>query len=77
MQVKKAFLVLVDISGYTKFIRLHKASLIHAEKIISELLESVIQCSRPPLVLNKLQIEAYTIQRLLGKKTKTYYDLPE
>jgi hypothetical protein len=39
MEIKKAFLVLVDISGYTQFIRNHKASLIHAERIITELLE--------------------------------------
>ena len=58
MEIKIAFLVLIDISGYTKFIRLHKASLIHAEKIISELLESVIECSEPPLMLNKLQGDA-------------------
>lgn len=58
MEIKKAFLVLVDISGYTKFIHYHKTSLIHAEKIISELLECIIRCSNPPLVLNKLQGDA-------------------
>jgi len=58
MEVKNAFIVLLDISGYTKFIKLHKFSLIHAEQIINELLESIINSSDHPLVLNKLQGDA-------------------
>lgn len=58
MELIKAFVVLIDISGYTKFIRMHKVSLIHAEGIISELLESVIDASSHPLILNKLQGDA-------------------
>ena len=50
MEIKKIFLVL-DISGYTKFVRLHRFSLIHAERIISELLESVIKEAAFPLPL--------------------------
>ncbi len=58
MELTRAFIILLDISGYTKFVRLHKVSLIHAEKIITELLESVIDASDHPLVLNKLQGDA-------------------
>jgi Protein of unknown function (DUF2652) len=58
MELINAFIVLIDISGYTKFIRMHKVSLIHAEGIISELLESVIDASSHPLILNKLQGDA-------------------
>lgn len=58
MELKKAIIILLDISGYTRFIRLHKMSLIHAEKIISELFEAVIQTAAPPVVLNKLQGDA-------------------
>lgn len=58
MKLLQAFIVLIDISGYTKFIRMHKVSLIHAERIISELLESIIDASSEPLVLNKLQGDA-------------------
>ncbi len=58
MKIKKAFILLLDISGYTQFIKLHKISLIHAEKIISELFESVIDSTSSPLVLNKLEGDA-------------------
>jgi len=58
MKLSKAHLVLVDISGYTKFIRLHRLSLIHAERIITELLNCVIDASDHPLALNKLEGDA-------------------
>jgi hypothetical protein len=35
--------------------RLHRLSMLHAERIISDLLESVIDSMREPLVVNKLQ----------------------
>jgi Protein of unknown function (DUF2652) len=57
-QVQKVFLVLLDISGYTRFIKLHKISLIHAERIIDELLERVIAEAHPPLVLQELEGDA-------------------
>ena len=58
MELIQAFIILIDISGYTKFIHKHRVSLIHAERIISELLESVIDASGHPLILNKLQGDA-------------------
>ena len=58
MELKKAFIILVDISGYTRFIKHHKVSLIHAESIISDLLEVVIESAQYPMVLNKLQGDA-------------------
>jgi hypothetical protein len=58
MQAQKVFLVLLDISGYTRFIKFHKISLIHAERIIDELLESVIAQAHPPLVLQELEGDA-------------------
>lgn len=58
MTLRRAHIVLVDISGYTQFIRLHRMSLLHAERIITELLESVIQAASHPLVLNKLEGDA-------------------
>lgn len=57
-QVQKVFLVLLDISGYTRFIKFHKISLIHAERIIDELLERVISTARPPLVLQEIEGDA-------------------
>jgi hypothetical protein len=58
MQTQKVVLVLLDISGYTRFIRFHKVSLIHAERIIDELLERVIAETHPPLVLQELEGDA-------------------
>jgi hypothetical protein len=58
MHTQKVFLVLFDISGYTRFIKLHKISLIHAERIIDELLERVIAETHPPLVLQELEGDA-------------------
>ncbi|MGB2958565.1 MAG: DUF2652 domain-containing protein, partial [Bacteroidota bacterium] len=60
MELKKVFLVLADISGYTRFIRWHKTSLLHAERIIGELLESVIEESDHPLILHELEGDAVT-----------------
>jgi len=58
------FLAILDISGYTKFIKAHKISLIHAERIIDGLIESVIDASRFPLVLHELEGDAVTFYAL-------------
>jgi len=54
MEIKPVILVLGDISGYTRFIRFHRLSLIHAERIVTELLESVIAATGVPLVLYEI-----------------------
>jgi hypothetical protein len=51
-------LVLADISGYTQFTRLHFTSLLHAEAIISELLETVIHAAQFPLKVSQLEGDA-------------------
>ncbi len=58
IEVKRVFLVLADISGYTRFTRLHALGLLHAEQIITELLESVVSAADYPLTLNKLEGDA-------------------
>lgn len=58
MKLRRAHIILVDISGYTRFIHRHRVSLIHAEQIITELIESVIDASEYPLTLNKLEGDA-------------------
>ena len=58
MQLKHAALVIVDISGYTQFLRQRNLTLLHAEEIISQLLESVIDVAEFPLTLNKLEGDA-------------------
>ena len=71
MKETKGFIVLVDISGYTKFVRSHNAQKIpfigkqfgktadaHAEHIISDLLEKVITELEGTLTVNKLEGDA-------------------
>ncbi len=58
MELKQIAIVLVDISGYTHFLQYHQACIIHAEQIITELLEAVIDTAEYPLTLNKLEGDA-------------------
>ncbi len=58
MQMQNAVIVLADISGYTRFMKLHGKALMHAESIITELLDSVIDHADHPLILNKLEGDA-------------------
>ncbi|HTD28584.1 MAG TPA: DUF2652 domain-containing protein [Xanthomonadaceae bacterium] len=51
-------LVIVDISGYTDFIVNRTISLVHAEEIISELLNAIAERSQHPLTLNKFEGDA-------------------
>jgi hypothetical protein len=58
MRLTHASLVIVDISGYTAFINERQTSLLHAEQIITELMESVIDRATHPLQVNKLEGDA-------------------
>ena len=58
MEIKRLALVLVDISGYTRFMKVHTMSLLHAEAIITDLLEAVIDHAEYPLTLSKLEGDA-------------------
>ena len=52
------YIVIVDISGYTEFVKMHRTALVHAEQIITDLMESVLDVQGPPLVLDKLMGDA-------------------
>src|SRR5690349_947903 len=58
MRLTHAVLVLADISGYTSFITNRETSLLHAEQIITALLEAMIDRTEHPLTLNKLEGDA-------------------
>ena len=58
MELKQVILVLADISGYTRFMKIHTMSLLHAEAIITDLLEAVIDAAEFPLTLSKLEGDA-------------------
>jgi class 3 adenylate cyclase len=64
--IHRVALVIVDISGYTDFIRFHKATLQHAAETISQLLAAVIDQSSHPLTLNKLEGDAALLYAYLG-----------
>ena len=58
VEVKRVLLVLVDISGYTQFVQLHWISVLHAEQIVTELIEAVVDAAKFPLSVNKLEGDA-------------------
>jgi hypothetical protein len=66
MEIKRLALVLADISGYTKFVKMHTMSLLHAEMIITELLEAVIDQAKYPLTLIELEGDAAFLCAELG-----------
>ena len=51
-------LVIADIGGYTKFMKVHRVNLAHAQTIIASLLEAVIDGAEPKLKLAKLEGDA-------------------
>jgi hypothetical protein len=54
----QAILVIADISGFTKFMKLHAITTSHAKQIIVALLESLVNASAPPLELAELEGDA-------------------
>jgi len=53
-----AVLAIADISGYTGFVHQPDLSIVHAEQIITALLDTVIDRAAHPLTLNKLEGDA-------------------
>jgi exosortase/archaeosortase len=58
MRTFEALLVVADISGYTKFVVMNKSSIIHAEQIITELMEAITKNIEVPLTVQKLEGDA-------------------
>lgn len=67
METKRGILALTDISGYTRFTRMHFTSLLHAEEIISELLEAVIDAAEFPLRVGQLEGDAVLLFAEVGQ----------
>jgi hypothetical protein len=53
-----AVLLVADISGYTKFMKMHEISLNHAKQIVVRLLKSIINAAKPPLTVAELEGDA-------------------
>lgn len=58
MAIQRTFLLIADIAGYTQFMKFHRASLAHAQEIIAQLLEAVIDATSSRLTLAKLEGDA-------------------
>lgn len=58
MTVQPTLLMIADIAGYTRFMKLHFMSLVHAQDIVAQLLEAVIDAAGPSLKLAKLEGDA-------------------
>lgn len=56
-QIQRAVLVIADIGGYTRFMKLTRANLAHAQQVVADLLIAVIDAAEP-LRLSKLEGDA-------------------
>ena len=56
--IQPTFLLIADIGGYTRFMKMHRMSLVHAQDIVARLLEAVIDATRSRLKLSKLEGDA-------------------
>lgn len=62
---QRALLVIADIGGYTRFMRVHRVNLAHAQYVVAQLLEAVIDGAEPKLKLAKLEGDAAFFYALL------------
>ena len=56
--IQPTFLLIADIAGYTRFMKFHRASLAHAQEIVAQLPEAVIDATDRRLTLTKLEGDA-------------------
>ena len=54
----QAMLLIADISGFTRFMRLHALTTSHAHQIIVRLLKALVDASGPPLKIAELEGDA-------------------
>ena len=57
METTRALLVIADIGGYTRFMRMHRMSLAHAQENVGRLLEAVMDAA-PRLELSEIEGDA-------------------
>jgi hypothetical protein len=79
MDTQRGALILADISGYTHFTRMHFTSLLHAEEIISELLEAVIAAAEFPLRVTQLEGDAVLLvaEVAAGREADACHDVAQ
>lgn len=86
--VKRVVLILADISGYTRFMLANQTALVHAQMVITKLLEEIIREVEIPLEIKELEGDAvflYAVKpddedaweetrRLIGDKLVSFFD---
>ncbi|HLF63933.1 MAG TPA: DUF2652 domain-containing protein [Saprospiraceae bacterium] len=77
--IKRIFIILVDISGYTRFVKYHKTSLLHAEKIVALLMESILEQVEVPVIAHEILGDAISLyavdEGIPGQADKIYAQL--
>jgi class 3 adenylate cyclase len=66
----RAVFVIADIGGYTRFMKVHRINLAHAQYVVAQLLESVIDAAGSRLKLAKLEGDAAFFYGLLADQPK-------
>jgi hypothetical protein len=56
--VERAVFLIADIGGYTRFMKVHRINLSHAQIVVAQLLEAVIDAAAPRFKLAKLEGDA-------------------
>jgi hypothetical protein len=56
--VERAVFLIADIGGYTRFMKVHRINLSHAQYVVAQLLEAVIDAAAPGFKLAKLEGDA-------------------
>ncbi len=77
MPQPSTLLVIADIGGYTRFLRLHAVSIVHAQHVVGKLLEAVIDAVRPRLALAKLEGDAAFFHAPLAREPQSLAALAE
>jgi hypothetical protein len=65
--VERAVLLIADIGGYTRFMKVHRVNLSHAQYVVARLLEAVIDAAEPRFKLAKLEGDAAFFYALVSK----------
>lgn len=68
MGIERALLLIADIGGYTRFMKVHRINLAHAQDVVTQLLEAVIDGAGSPLRLSKIEGDAAFFYAPISKK---------
>ncbi|HZN94855.1 MAG TPA: DUF2652 domain-containing protein [Myxococcales bacterium] len=68
MGIERALMLIADIGGYTRFMKVHRINLAHAQTVVTELMEAVIDGAPSPLKLSKLEGDAAFFYAPLSRK---------